>query len=105
MAPLRAGGGSKLKVLEAMAAGLPVVSTREGLSGLPVRPGVQALAADDAPAFAQALLHVLSTPQQARALGDAARQMVRSTFDWATVAEQLERVYASVRHTPTVELA
>jgi len=105
MAPLRAGGGSKLKVLEAMAAGLPVVSTREGLSGLPVRPGVQALAADDAPAFAQALLQLLSTPQQARALGDAARQMVRHTFDWATVAEQLERVYTSVRRTPTVGAA
>jgi len=105
MAPLRAGGGSKLKVLEAMAAGLPVVSTREGLSGLPVRPGVQALAADDAPAFAQALLQLLSTPQQARALGDAARQMVRHTFDWATVAEQLEQVYTSVRRTPTVEAA
>jgi glycosyltransferase involved in cell wall biosynthesis len=70
-----------------------------------VRPGVQALAADDAPTFAQALLQLLSTPQQARALGDAARQMVRHTFDWATVAEQLERVYTSVRRTPTVGAA
>lgn len=105
MAPLRAGGGSKLKVLEAMAAGLPVVSTREGLSGLPVQHGVQALSADDAPAFAQALTQLLSAPTQARALGEAARQMVHDTFDWATVAEQLEQVYASVLQRPSAEAA
>lgn len=105
MAPLRAGGGSKLKVLEAMAAGLAVVSTREGLSGLPVQHGVQALAADDAPAFAQALTQLLSAPTQARALGEAARQMVRDTFDWATAAEQLEQVYASVLRHPSAEAA
>lgn len=105
MAPLRSGGGSKLKVLEAMAASLPVVSTREGLSGLPVQHGVQALAADTTDQFAQALLQVLGHPEQARALGVAARQMVRDTFDWATVAAQLERVYASVLAHPAEEAA
>ena len=105
MAPLRSGGGSKLKVLEAMAAGLPIVSTREGLSGLPVQPGRQALAADTTADFAQALLQVLNHPTQARALGEAARQMVRATFDWATVAGQLEQVYASVLARPTAEAA
>ena len=96
MAPLRFGGGSKLKVLEAMAAGLPVVSTREGLSGLPVIDGRHARVADTPEAMAQALLQALDHPDAARAMGNAARALVQAEFDWSAVAVQLEGVYASV---------
>lgn len=96
MAPLRFGGGSKLKVLEAMAAGLPVVSTREGLSGLPVIDGRHARVADTPEAMAQALLQALDHPDAARAMGNAARALVQAEFDWSAVAAQLEGVYASV---------
>ncbi|HET6789094.1 MAG TPA: glycosyltransferase, partial [Aquabacterium sp.] len=93
VAPLRFGGGSKLKVLEAMAAGLPLVSTREGLSGLQAQHGVHALVAETAEAQAQALADVLMDPARAAALGEAARQRVREGFDWAASAQQLEAVY------------
>ena len=96
MAPLRFGGGSKLKVLEAMAAGLPVVSTREGLSGLPVIDGRHALIADSAESMAQGLLQALDHPEAACAMGLAARTLVQAEFDWSAVAAQLERVHASV---------
>ena len=96
LAPLRFGGGSKLKVLEAMAAGLPIVSTREGVSGLPVIDGRHARVADTPQALAQALCQTLNHPEAARALGDAARALVHDEFDWSAVAAQLERVYASV---------
>ena len=94
MAPLRSGGGSKLKVLEALAAGLPVVSTREGLSGLDVQDGVQARVADTAEAMAQATAELLAQPERAKALGQAARQHVGARFDWRAAASQLEAAYA-----------
>lgn len=97
MAPLRSGGGSKLKVLEALAAGLPVVSTREGLSGLDVSDGVQARVADSAEAMAQATAELLAQPDRAQALGQAARQHVNARFDWSAAATQLEAAHATLR--------
>ncbi|MFX8949810.1 glycosyltransferase, partial [Acinetobacter baumannii] len=76
LAPLRFGGGSKLKVLEALAASLPVVSTTEGLSGLGVQAGEQALVADNAEAMAQAVAELLDDPQRAARLGQQARAFV-----------------------------
>jgi len=99
MAPLRSGGGSKLKVLEALAAGLPVVSTSEGLSGLDVDDGVQARVADSAERMAQAVAELLSQPDRARALGQAARQHVTARFDWSAAASQLEAAHAALRRT------
>ncbi|WP_298015134.1 glycosyltransferase family 4 protein [uncultured Aquabacterium sp.] len=94
LAPLRFGGGSKLKVLEAMAAGLPLVSTREGLSGLGARDGVHARVGDTADALADALVRTLSDPAAARAMGESARAHVREHFDWSQAAARLEAVYA-----------
>ena len=90
LAALRFGGGSKLKVLEALAAGLPVVSTTEGLSGLGVKAGEQAMVADNAEAIAQAVSHLLDHPEQAVQMGLRARAHVTARFDWQACAEQLE---------------
>lgn len=97
MAPLRFGGGSKLKVLEALAAGLPLVSTREGLSGLGAQAGVHALVADTAQAQAEALCELLQSPQRAREVGEAGRRLATERFDWSASARQLEAVYASLK--------
>ncbi|KTT10510.1 glycosyl transferase [Pseudomonas oryzihabitans] len=96
LAPLRQGGGSKLKVIEALAAGLAVVSTRQGASGLAVRPGQELLLADDAEGLAAALADLLAQPTRAAALGDAGRAYARARHDWQTAATQLESVYADV---------
>lgn len=96
LAPLRSGGGSKLKVLEAMAAGLPLVSTTEGLSGLGAQAGVHAWVADEPQALARGIVHTLSDPDGAQAMGQAARAHVSAHFDWALSASALEAVYASL---------
>jgi glycosyltransferase involved in cell wall biosynthesis len=96
LAPLRAGGGSKLKVLEAMAASLPLVTTPEGLTGLAAQDGAHARVASTPQDLAQALIDTLTQPESARHMGLAARAHVTAHFDWARSAAQLEAVYASV---------
>lgn len=92
-APLRQGGGSKLKVLEAMAAGLAVVTTSQGVSGLAVSPGLEYDGGDDADALARAVLRQLANPAGAAVVGAAGRAYVQQTHDWASAAGQLEAVY------------
>lgn len=96
IAPLREGGGSKLKVLEAMAAGLPLVSTGQGVSGLQVRDGEDYLAAEDSAALAAAALRLLSDPALAATLGAAGRRYVSQHHSWQQVATTLEQVYREI---------
>ena len=93
LAPLRFGGGSKLKVLEALAAGLPLVSTPEGVSGLGLTDGAHARLHATAEGLADALAATLDHPAQSRALGEAARHHVAERFDWSASAAQLEALY------------
>lgn len=102
LAPLRHGGGSKLKVMEAMAAGLPVVSTRQGVSGLAVRVGVDALVNDDAAALADAIALLLGDPARAARIGEAGRAYVSEHHDWPSCAEALEAVHGRVAPTTWV---
>jgi len=86
--PLRIGSGSRLKALEAMAAGRAVVGTSIGLEGLDLRPGQDVLLAEDAASFATATLRVLGDDTLARALADAGRATVRARFDWSPIASR-----------------
>ena len=98
--PLRIGGGTRLKVFEAMAMGIPVVSTRVGVEGLPLSDGVEYLAADSAHAFADALVRLLRDPSRAAALAGAAAARVRSEFGWAEVARRFGEICARAAGTP-----
>ncbi|MGP0064404.1 MAG: glycosyltransferase [Isosphaeraceae bacterium] len=91
--PLRIGGGSRLKILEAMAAGLPVISTRVGAEGLELVPGEHYLAADEPEAMADALVACLRDPRPAQALAARSRAFVLDRYNWDTLADQLEQVW------------
>lgn len=96
VAPLRDGGGSKLKVIEAMAAGLPLVATAQAVSGLAVADGVHCLLADDAARLAAAIVRLSCDRILAGQLGEAGRAYVRAAHDWSHSTDQLEAVYQQV---------
>ncbi|MBD8788851.1 glycosyltransferase family 4 protein [Pseudomonas syringae] len=92
-APLRQGGGSKLKILEAMAAGLPVITTGQGVSGLGVDNAEHYLGAETAEALAQLICDYIDNPLRLAQIGEAGRAYVRARHDWSVSAAQLEGIY------------
>ena len=91
--PLRIGGGTRLKVLEAMAMRRALVSTRLGCEGFPLTDGGEALFADDAPGFAQAVTTLLRDPARRGQMGDAGRRFVEATYGWPAITPRLKAVY------------
>jgi len=91
--PLLTGGGTRLKVLEAMAMGKAIVSTTLGCEGIHAAPGVEVILADEAPAFAAAVLSLLHDATQRERVGTAARAFVERHFDWQVVTRPLDLVY------------
>jgi glycosyltransferase involved in cell wall biosynthesis len=88
--PLRIGGGTRLKIFEAMSMGKAVVSTTVGAEGLPVTDGTDAVLADDPQSFADAVVRLLRDEPARRALETAARELVVQHYDWSAVAGELE---------------
>ena len=88
--PLRAGGGTRLKIFEALAMGKPVVSTTVGAEGLALEPGRHFIAADDPDAFSDAVIGLLRDPERRRTLGAAGRELVEAHYSWPTVARDFE---------------
>jgi glycosyltransferase involved in cell wall biosynthesis len=87
--PLRIGGGSRLKILEAMAAGVPVVSTWLGAEGLAVNDGEHLLLADTVDQLGYKLLELLDNDVLRQRLRDADRACVRKRYDWSAIGEML----------------
>ena len=83
--PLRIGGGTRLKIYEAMAMGIPVVSTTIGAEGLPVRSAEHLLIADTAKELATAITRLLQNPQLASELADSALKLVKEHGSWKSV--------------------
>ena len=94
--PLRIGSGTRLKVLEAMSAGVPLVSTTLGAEGIGLASGRHALLADSPTDFGQAVISLLQDPKRGERLGRAARQFVLEHYDWCQIARLLEPVYDSL---------
>lgn len=90
--PMRIGGGTRLKIYEAMAMGKPVISTSVGAEGLPVRDGQDLLIADTPAEFARAVIRVLTDTQLADSLGERARAVVCESFGWEHAALQFAQV-------------
>jgi glycosyltransferase involved in cell wall biosynthesis len=85
VSPIFRGSGTRLKILEYMAAGLPVVTTRKGAEGLSVDPDSHALFAEDAEEFQSALVRLLSDPELRRHLCIEGRELIRSRYEWIPV--------------------
>ncbi len=88
--PLETGGGTRIKILEAFAAGLPVVSTPVGCEGLMVEHERELVVAP-LESFADALADILTSPDRARLLAERARERVRQFYDWRTIGAGVER--------------
>jgi len=92
--PLRIGGGTRLKIYESMAAGVPVVSTAIGAEGLDYTGGENILIADSPAAFAEACARLLSNAAIARSIAANAQQMVAQGFSWDRVIDSFEQQLA-----------
>lgn len=91
--PLRSGGGTRLKILEAMALGRPVISTTVGAEGLDVTPGTDILIADDPQQFVKSIQLLLSAPEASEKIGEAGRRLVVEKYDWRVCLGGLDRLY------------
>jgi len=94
--PLRIGGGSRIKIFEAMAMARPVVSTTVGAEGLPVFPEREILLADEPQDFAQAVLTLLGDTSRREVIASAGREKVLRDHSWETVAAKMEEVLKQV---------
>lgn len=90
--PLRIGGGTRLKIYEAMAARIPVVSTSIGAEGLPVSDGENIILADDPRQFAEACLDLLQDGDKRRRLAGHAWNLVASHYSWKQAARCFEQI-------------
>ena len=104
-APLRHAGGSKVKILEAMAAGLPVITTGKGVSGLAVNNGEHYLGSDDGDQLALLITQLLNQPWRMSQLGAAGREFARQRHDWRVAAQQLENVHMRLAQVAAAEAA
>ena len=89
--PLRVGGGTRLKILEAMAAGTPVVSTSKGIEGLDLRPEEDVLVGDDPASFARQVTRLLTDDELRARMSARGRQTVAQRYTWTIVGDALER--------------
>jgi len=88
--PLRIGGGTRLKIFEAMSMAKAVVSTTVGAEGLPVTNGRDIDIADEPARFAHAVVHLMRDTEARRGMEAAARRLVVERYDWSAVAQDFE---------------
>jgi glycosyltransferase involved in cell wall biosynthesis len=102
--PLRIGGGTRLKIFEAMSMAKAVVSTTVGAEGLPVTDGKDIRIADQPEAFASAVVSLIRDGDARRRMEAAARRLVVDHYDWSAVADDFERALFTARRAEPVRL-
>ncbi len=96
VAPIRYGGGIKIKVLEAMACGRPVVTTSIGAEGIAEADEEALVVVDDPAEFADAVVVLLEDRERRSVLGERARRLIERRFSWQRVMDDLDRIYAEL---------
>ncbi len=95
--PLRAGGGMRVKILNALAQGLPIVTTTLGCEGIAVEHGVHALIADTPQDFASAVLRVLGDRGYADTLGRNARALFEARYDYRAALKPMDALFSTAK--------
>jgi glycosyltransferase involved in cell wall biosynthesis len=95
-APLVTGAGTRTKLLEAMAAGLPIVTTSTGLEGIEATDGLEVRVAEDPEAMVAAVVDLLKNPQERARLGNAARRLAEDRYDWSRCLAPLASMYSEM---------
>ena len=98
LAPIYGPGGTRYKILEAMASGIPVVTTPQGIEGLGVIDGKQAIIRKNLDDLAQATIEVLKNKNLYATLSENANIVVRNTYNWEVIARSLDKIYEDVAH-------
>jgi glycosyltransferase involved in cell wall biosynthesis len=96
--PLRTGGGTRLKILEAMALGTPVIATAKGAQGIEAEPGKHLLIADTPQAFAEAIIELLQSPSLCQQLAANAYNLIQEKYDWVKVMPRFLNLVEHIAH-------
>jgi sugar transferase (PEP-CTERM/EpsH1 system associated) len=94
--PLRAGSGTRLKILEAMALGRPVVATSLGCEGIEAEHGKNIFIADDAPAFARCCVQLMTEPAIWARLAENGRKLAEEKYSWEKIGDRLNLGYLAL---------
>jgi polysaccharide biosynthesis protein PslH len=98
--PVRAGGGMRVRILEAFARAMPVVTTTVGLEGIQARPGTDVLVADTPADFAKSVIDLLQDKALQDKLASHGRKLVEDKYDWQVVLSDLDKTYERLAQTP-----
>ena len=96
--PVRAGGGMRVRILEAFARGIPVVTTTVGLEGIDARDGQEVIVRDDPLSFARAVVDLLRQPERQAQLAGAGRRLAVDRYDWQAALKTLDGVYDQIEN-------
>ncbi|MEK7497348.1 MAG: glycosyltransferase family 4 protein [Patescibacteria group bacterium] len=96
VAPIRGSGGTRLKALEAMAAGLPIVSTSTGVAGLGIENGKEAIINDSMSGLAEDTVRLLENPKLLEKIGKAGQKFVEERYDWKAIVRLHDKIYKYV---------
>ncbi|MBU1127422.1 glycosyltransferase family 4 protein, partial [Patescibacteria group bacterium] len=93
VAPIRSGGGSRTKFFEAMASGLPILTTSEGIEGIPAKAGEDVLVENDFSKLAEKAITLLTEEKYRQKISNSARIFVKENYDWQESAKKLDKLY------------
>ena len=95
---MRSGGGSRTKFFEAMASGLPIVTTPEGIEGIQAAGGEEVIVEDSLGRLAEKAIELLLNSRKAKKIGLGGKGLVKEKYDWSQSARRLDELYQEIGH-------